>query len=190
MSVTRFRSEKYKDTWDVWEKKRFLASPFGAPCTGELKLKPLKPVEEIPGAVHIFGYTAEETHRMKRLERLKPDLRIECPLIDAGMKSADARGYLLHLGIQPPITYELGMPHANCIPCPKSTSPGYWALMREHFLAKFKRIAALSRKLGVRLVRFKGKRIFLDELPIEVVPSGADAPGCDLLCEIAKQGNG
>ena len=195
MSVTRFRSEKYKDTWDVWEKKRFLANRFGAPCTRELKLKPLKPVEEIPGAVHIFGYTAEERHRAKRLERLKPDLRIECPLIDAGMKSADARGYLLDLGIQPPITYELGLPHANCIPCPKATSPGYWALIRKEFPAQFERMAKLERKLsidgkGARLVRIKGERRFLDKLPIDVVPRGAESPGCDLLCEIAKQGSG
>ena len=28
------KSDKYVDTWDVWERRRFLNGPHGAPCTG------------------------------------------------------------------------------------------------------------------------------------------------------------
>lgn len=197
MKVARFRSEKYRDTWDVWEKRRYLANRYGAPCTQELKLKPLASVEKIPGATHLFGYTANEKHRRDRLMRHKPDLRIECPLIDAGIGSASARGFLEKIGLKPPVTYEMGLPHANCIPCPKATSPGYWALIREKFPYEFERMAALEEDLAIRkdgrevkgrgLVRVRGERRRLRDLPANTKPSAAEAPSCDLLCEIARR---
>ncbi len=75
----------------------------------------------------------------------------------------------------------MGLPHANCIPCPKATSPGYWALIRERFPEEFARM--------VELVRLKGERRFLSALPDDIVPSAAEAPSCDLLCEIARRGS-
>ena len=194
MTVARFRSEKFKDTWDVWEKERYLAGIYGAPCSRALKIKPLAAVERIPGAVHLFGYTANEVHRRDRLMRHKPDLRIECPLIDAGIDSAGARGFLEGIGLKPPITYEMGLPHANCIPCPKSGSPGYWALIREKFPKQFERMAALEQAIRKQrpsaatfgLLMLKGERVSLRDLPTDTKPSGAEAAGCDLLCEIAR----
>lgn len=187
MTVARFRSEKYRDTWDVWERERYLANRHGAPCSRALKIKPLEPVERIPGAVHLFGFASGEEHRRERMMRNKPDLLIECPLIDAGIDSTGARGFLEGIGLKPPVTYDIGLPHANCIPCPKATSPGYWALIRERFPAEFERMADLDERLGARLVRVKGERIHLRDLPADIKPSGADAPGCDILCEIARQ---
>lgn len=35
--ITYIASDRFADTWDVWEKRRFLVGPHGAPCTGELK---------------------------------------------------------------------------------------------------------------------------------------------------------
>ena len=37
--IVRLHSEQYKDTWDVWEKTRFLVGAAGARCTAELKTK-------------------------------------------------------------------------------------------------------------------------------------------------------
>lgn len=191
LPLIRVGSDKYRDTWDVWERRRFLANRHGAPCTQELKLKPLRAYERLPNAVHIFGYHAGEAHRARRLQAVKPDLAVECPLIDAGITAAGALGFLESIGIDPPITYSLGLPHANCIPCPKATSPGYWAAIRQHFPAEFARMAALERELAVGgkicgLVRIKGERRPLAELPVEVLPRLADAPSCDMLCEAAR----
>ena len=197
LAVTRFRSEKYRDTWDVWERERYLSNRWGAPCSKHLKLAVLAPLERIPGAVHVFGYTADEKHRARRLERLKPDLRCEFPLIDAGLMSAGCRQLLLDRGIRPPVTYEMGLPHANCIPRPKASSPRYWALIRECFPERFERMARLEESLRMtvdgqprvpaRLVRVKGERVTLRELPLDVTPSAAEAPSCDMLCEIARE---
>jgi hypothetical protein len=38
--ITILQNPKFKDTWDVWEKRRYLAGIAGAPCTGELKVEP------------------------------------------------------------------------------------------------------------------------------------------------------
>src|SRR5262245_64933477 len=37
--VTRLKGD-YKDTWEVWEKRRYLAGIDGAPCTVVLKIAP------------------------------------------------------------------------------------------------------------------------------------------------------
>ena len=189
-TVSRFHSDKYADTWDVWKRRRFLANRYGAPCTKALKLLPLAPVEQIPGAIHLFGYTVDETERFRRLQALKPDMLIECPLIDAGLRSSDALGFLERIGIKPPVTYAMGLPHANCIPCPKATSPGYWALIRDQFPQEFARMADLEVELSngktQGMARVKGKRMLLRDLPNDIKPRGSDQPGCDLLCEIAR----
>jgi hypothetical protein len=67
-------------------------------------------------------------------------------------------------GIELPRTYLLGMPNANCKGCPKATSPTYWNHVRVVYPDEFKERAEFSRSIGARLVRVKGKRIFLDEL--------------------------
>ena len=91
-------------------------------------------------------------------------------------------------GIAPPLTYAMGFPSANCLPCVKATSPAYWALVRQHFPAEFIRMAALSRDLGVRLCRLDGERAFIDEIPANHPTTDAIVPSCDFLCAIAEQG--
>jgi hypothetical protein len=88
-----------------------------------------------------------------------------------------AAAMLRAAGIALPAMYGLGFDHNNCLACPKATSPGYWNRTRRLFLEVFERRARQSRLLGVRLVRVKGVRMFLDELPPE-----ADAPDDDIDC--------
>tara|TARA_R110000787_G_scaffold167760_1_gene280695 strand:+ start:97 stop:453 length:357 start_codon:yes stop_codon:yes gene_type:complete len=38
--IERIKSEKYSDTWDVWESRKYLAGISGAVCTVELKVLP------------------------------------------------------------------------------------------------------------------------------------------------------
>jgi hypothetical protein len=67
-------------------------------------------------------------------------------------------------GIKLPLIYSLGYPNANCIGCVKSQSPTYWNLVRKTFPDVFEERAIQSRRIGCKLVKLKGKRIYLDEL--------------------------
>jgi hypothetical protein len=62
--------------------------------------------------------------------------------------------------------YLLGFPNANCIGCVKATKPSYWNLVRKEFPDVFKERSEQSRRLGCKLVRVRGERIFLDELKL------------------------
>jgi hypothetical protein len=64
----------------------------------------------------------------------------------------------------------------------KATSPSYWNHVRQQDPDVFARRAEQSRTLGVRLVRYQGKRIFLDELPANAV--GRPIRGMDFECGI------
>jgi hypothetical protein len=86
-------------------------------------------------------------------------------LIDAGLTKQDCLDVILTAGISPPRIYSKGFPNANCIGCVKATSPTYWNLVRKEYPQIYADRAAQSRVLGARLVRYKGRRLFLDELP-------------------------
>lgn len=186
--ITLLKSVEFNSTWEVWNKRKYLSGISGAPCTGELKVKPRLDFQK-PRDIHVFGYTAD-SHDIDRAEGLKenwPDLIIETPLIDKGITKAACLAMLQTIGIKEPRTYEMGFPNANCIPCVKATSPAYWALVRLHFPAEFWRMAKISRELDVRLSRINGERIFIDEIPEDHPVTQPIAPECDFLCSMAEQ---
>lgn len=189
--VTRLKSEKYPDTWAVWEDRKYLAGIDGAPCTGELKVKPRLSFQR-PDDIHIFGYTEDgrDIARAMAMREHWPDLACSFPLIERGLNKASCIAMIHRAGIEPPLTYALGFPNANCLPCVKATSPGYWALVRRHFPKEFSRMAELSRRTGtggVRLARLNDVRVFIDEIPADYPTTEAIAPECDLLCSLAEQ---
>jgi hypothetical protein len=61
-------------------------------------------------------------------------------------------------------TLSNGMLTRNCIGCVKGGA-GYWNKIREDFPEYFDKMAKCSRDLNVKLIKNKGVRIFLDELP-------------------------
>lgn len=183
--VVELRSDEYTDTWDVWEKTRWLAGIKGARCTGELKVAPRVAFQK-PGDVHVFGYTAD-AEDVKRAENLRAnffELDIRTPLIDAGITKGGVLALVEKTGIKLPLMYGLGFHNNNCIPCPKATSPNYWAAMRHHFPAEFQRMAQLSRDLGVRLTRIHNVRRFIDEIPDDWPMTDPLVPSCDFMCAI------
>lgn len=186
--IERLHSEKYKDTWDVFEKRRYLAGIDGALCTVELKVIP-RLAWQMPTDIHVFGYAAD--HRdIARAERLREnyfELDIRTPLIDSGLSKAACIAMVERAGIAPPIMYSLGFECNNCIPCVKATSPAYWALVRRHFPAPFDRMAAKARELDVRLCRINKERRFIDEIPADHPTTEPIQPACDFLCHIAEQ---
>jgi 3'-phosphoadenosine 5'-phosphosulfate sulfotransferase (PAPS reductase)/FAD synthetase len=185
--VTRLRSDQYTDTWDVWEKTRWLAGIQGARCTVELKVAPRIAFQR-PDDIHVFGYTADspDYDRAGRLRENYPELTILTPLIDRGVTKAACLEMVTRAGIELPPLYGMGFQNNNCIPCVKATSPAYWALIRERFPIEFARMAKLSRELDARLCRINDERRFIDEIPDDHPTTNPLQPSCDFLCILAE----
>jgi hypothetical protein len=186
--ILRLRSTKYKSTWDVWNRRKYLAGLNGAPCTVELKVAP-RLMFQRPTDIQVFGYTADlaDVKRASRFRMQYPEITLRVPLIDRGLTKAACLSILQRTGIQMPAMYRLGFQNNNCIPCVKATSPAYWALVRQRFPQKFARMARLSRKLGVRLCKIKEIRKFIDEIPKNHPTTNPIAPACDFSCQLAEQ---
>jgi hypothetical protein len=186
--VTVIKSDEYADTWDVWEKTRWLAGINGARCTTELKVSPRLAFQR-PDDEHVFGYTADgpDVERAKRLKENYPELNLRFPLIERGLKKDACLSIIKTAGIDLPPMYAMGFLNNNCIPCVKATSPAYWALVRKQFPAHFERMAKLSRELDVRLARLNDERIFIDEIPADHPTTNPIAPSCDFLCHLVEQ---
>lgn len=186
--VVRLKSTEYADTWDVWEKTRWLAGINGARCTVELKVAPRLAYQH-PEDIHVFGYTADkaDADRADRLRQNYPELDIRTPLIERGLTKAACLDMIERARIKLPPMYAMGFQNNNCIPCVKATSPAYWALVRKQFPEHFDRMAKLARELDVRLCRINDERRFIDEIPMDHPTTNPIQPSCDFLCHIAEQ---
>lgn len=190
--VTVLRSGKYKNTWEVFEARKFLVSHQGAPCTGEMKRIPGDAVWRV-GDVEIYGYTDEERHRVVQWRRQNTERIIECPLVDKHLTKEDCFGILARVGIALPIMYLLGFRNNNCIGCVKARDNiNYWKRTRQHFPEIFARIAGYERQFGVAINRItrQGVRseIYLDEIEAGD-PTGPDfAVACGLFCMAEADG--
>ncbi len=146
---------------DVWDKRQFMSHRNGAPCTLELK-KTARYQFEADNDIdwHVLGFTLEERDRFCKFKK-KERVNTLPILIDAGLTKADCYKILQEAGVEPPRIYKMGYPNANCIGCVKATSPTYWNHVRKQHPTIFNDRAIQSRKIGARLVRVKGERIFL-----------------------------
>lgn len=170
---------------DVWDKERFMSGPLGAPCTKLLKKEARQLWEkENHSDFIVLGFTADERARHERFI-LTERSDVLPVLIDANITKNDCYNIILAAGLTLPKIYTLGYPNANCIGCVKATSPTYWNHVRQQHPEVFEARAKQSREIGARLVRYKGERIFLDELP----PNAKGRPmktmqiECGIFCE-------
>lgn len=129
----------------------------------------------------VLGFTAEEKHRHDRFVSTERD-NILPVLIDAEITKQDCYRIISEAGLMLPAVYFMGYPNANCIGCVKATSPTYWNHVRQHHPEVFQHRAEQSRRIGARLVRYKGERVFLDELPADA--KGRPLKGMDFECGI------
>lgn len=172
-----------RTTWDVWEKSRYIAGIAGAPCTGELK-KAVRFAFQRPDDTHVFGFTVEEKRRADTFRNNNHELQLLFPLIDAQLTKSDCHAIVRARGIELPTMYRLGFSNNNCIGCPKGGA-GYWNMIRKHFPAEFVRMCELSRRLGARIVKQDGRRVFLDELhPDTGVQKDEVVIECSPFCEL------
>lgn len=176
--ITIIKSDKYDSVDDVFERERYMSGVAGARCTVEMKKVPRMKFQRADD-IHIFGYTLDEGKRIKQFERNNPELTLKWILRDNFIRKEDCYRILEQAGIELPEMYRLGFEHNNCWGCVKATSPGYWNKTRIHNPEVFARRADQSREIGARLVKLKGVRIFLDELPANV---GMDEPDGDIEC--------
>lgn len=184
--ILKLKSEKYKDTWQVWEASNFIVSPMGAPCTGELKKKVRRSFQRYDD-IQVFGYTAEERHRADRFREQNIEVELKTPLIERGLTKSDCLAMVDRAGIKLPTMYLLGYQNNNCIGCPKG-GIGYWNKIRKDFPEVFERMAKLERSLGATCLRDKNGPLWLDELD-PARGNHRDEPSfeCSLLCTIAEQ---
>ena len=183
------KSDKYRDIFDVFDKTGWLVGVGGARCTTELK-KNVRKAYQRADDIHVFGFTADEQHRVDRFRRENPDLLAQFPLIDAGLTKAQCHQKIRNASIELPAMYRLGYANNNCIGCVKGGS-GYWNKIRRDFPEAFARMARQERKMNAAICKVEGvengkrwrKPVFLDELPPDA-GRYVDEPDieCGVLC--------
>jgi hypothetical protein len=183
--ILRLQDPEKRSIYDVFEKRRYIAGIAGAPCTGELK-KAVRFAFQQPDDVHVMGYTIDEQHRADNFRKNNFELGCAFPLIEQKLTKGDCHAIVREAGIEQHAMYRLGFENANCIGCVKGGA-GYWNRIKVIFPERFWRMAELSRRLGVRLVRQDGKRIFLDELRPETGRHKEPTFDCSAFCQPAMK---
>lgn len=197
--VTILKSKKYKSPMDVFEERRFLAGPAGAPCTTELKKITAREYlgDRLMEEVNIFGFDPKEQKRADKYKTNNPELNVRFPLIEHDISKNDCYYILNSLGLELPYMYKLGYKNANCTGCVKAESIGYWAAIREDFPKVFNWYAKFERKIGAidpdtskprgaainkRYEGDKRIRVFLDEIPADFPPKRNISFTCGYSC--------
>lgn len=167
---------------DVWDNRKYMSGVAGAPCTLELKKKARQEWEK--NNHHdwlVLGFTSEEIHRHERFALNERD-NILPILIDEGITKSECYQIIQQAGLKLPEIYNLGYPNANCIGCVKATGITYWNHVRKTHPDIWRERAFQSRAIGCKLVKYKGKRIYLDMLPMDAV--GKPLKNMDFECGI------
>lgn len=193
--IETIRSERYADTWAVFEDRKYIAGIAGAPCTLALK----KAVRERWEKEHewtvwesqVFGFDADESDRAQRFLESQPEVRLWTPLIMKGLAKDACLLKIQEAGIELPTMYKLGYRNNNCIGCVKGNA-GYWNKIRRDFPETFKRMADMERRLGARICQatIDGVRqhVSLDDLPLDAGRYSDEPPiSCGLLCQETEQ---
>ena len=190
--LTVIRSEKYTTIDEVFEKTRYMAGQNGARCTTELKKIPRLKMQQADD-IHVWGFTSEEADRIHDFKMRNPDMICEFILAPEGFTKDNCFAILKFAKIALPQRYLEGFLNNNCLCCVKASSVAYWIRERRINPEVFARRARQSREIGARLVRWKGKRIFLDQIPPdEQIPkrffkkSAQENVSCGPECGISK----
>ncbi|MDT0138067.1 hypothetical protein [Acidovorax sp. PRC11] len=189
-AITVLRNERYgASVIEVFRRKQFMKSRYGAPCTAELKRKLLDSWRQ-PGDVMVFGYTAEEEDRLEDFRERNPDKTVVAPLIERGLGKKDCLAMVERAGIELPTMYRLGYSNANCIGCVKG-GEGYFRAIREDFPEEFERLCQVQESIGPGAYLFRdrktGVRYSLRDIPPGKARRDLSPPACGLQCEIAEQ---
>jgi hypothetical protein len=188
--IMTLRSAEYANVSDVIVRTRYIAGPYGARCTTELK-KRVREDFQAPGDVQYFGFTADERARADRFASHNLEVNAVYPLIGANLTKADCFAMIAKVGIELPEMYRLGFKNNNCIGCVKAGSVAYWRRIWEYFPDVYQLRAYQERLIGATINRDKdGNRVYLDDLATRMltIPLSAEMPNlsCGILCELAS----
>lgn len=180
--IIELRSQRYKDCWDVWERKRFIVGVDGAPCTNELK-KRVRQEYQVIDDIHVFGYTANEWKRARSFKDNHPELVCVFPLIEEMVSKDECFEIIKENGLLLPEMYRLGYSNANCVGCPKG-GMGYWNKIKIDFPEIYERMSDLEQKLGVAINRdWRKAQVFLKDLkPTQGKKQDLILPECGIGC--------
>ena len=132
------------------------------PCTSWLKKRVRKEWEmqfHNVDFTYIWGFDCNEKSRADRLVEINPNISHRFPLIEHDLSKSDTHFICDCLGVERPVTYDLGYNNNNCIGCVKG-GMGYWNKIRLDFPEVFKSRAKMERDLGSSIL----KKCYLDEL--------------------------
>lgn len=171
------------DIVEVFDKAKYMSGVYGAPCTKELKKGARYQFEkENKIDYHVLGFTLDEKKRHDRFIKYERSNLLPI-LIDEKLTKGHCFDILIEAKIKLPEIYKLGFPNANCIGCVKSQSPTYWNLVRDKFPEVFIERSKQSRRIGTKLVKLKGVRIYLDELKPTDKGGKIKAFECGIFCD-------
>lgn len=177
--IIKIASKKYSDIDDVFEKTKFMSSPFGARCTTEMKKVPRYDFQRVDDT-HYFGFNIEECKRIINFKRNNFELTSRYILAYYGLTKEDCKRML---PMEEPTMYRKGFNNNNCLGCVKAQSPKYWNLTRIEFPDVFAKRCDQSRRFKVRLVKIGKKRIFLDELEPDNLTDYNELIECGVTCQ-------
>jgi len=197
--ITVVKSSKYSNIFEVFESRRFLASPSGAPCTTEMKKIPIRDYlgDRLYSELQVMGYDASESRRIDNFKNNNPEVNLSTPLYDMGITKANALALLQRFNIELPEMYKLGYSNANCIGCVKAENMKYWSAIRQDFPDTFSWYSKFEREIGKkvdgkprgsainkRYVNGERVRVFLDELPKDIEPKRTVDINCGYSCGV------
>lgn len=113
------RLNQGKNIWDVFFDRMMMTDPVSGGCVASYHLKKL-PLREHsatidgPLTIHV-GFGPDEDDRITKIQKNNPCVLFDFPLTwTPRMWRCDLADNLRARGIEPPSTYALGYPHANC----------------------------------------------------------------------------
>jgi hypothetical protein len=167
ITIQKISNPKYTNITQVFENRKYVSGPAGAPCTVQLKKVPRFGFQR-PDDIHVFGYTLDESQRVSIFENNNPELNLWWPLLEMGLNKDDCFRLLTDHGIKLPRMYDLGFRNNNCIGCVKASSLEYWQRIQLLFPDVFQRRCETTRKFGCKILKVTkngiAKRFFLDEI--------------------------
>lgn len=163
---------------------KFINSPYGSPCTVNLKKKVRAKWESANKHLapfrYVWGFDAEEGDRIQKVIDAMPEYQHCFPLAERRVGKKEAHEILRASGIKRPAMYELGYHNNNCIGCVKG-GMGYWNKIRRDFPEVFTSRAKLEREIGASCI----SGVYLDELdPSAGKDKGPIVDDCNLLCGV------
>jgi hypothetical protein len=166
----------------IWIDRKYMSGVAGAPCTKILKKEARYQTEkQFNIDYHVLGFTADEKNRHERFVKFERSNVLPI-LIDAKFTKTMCFDFLSNIGIELPYIYK-HLANANCLGCCKATSATYWNVIRKEFPSVFQERMELSEKLNVKLVKYKGKRLKLSELPNNARGGKINTYECGIFCD-------